>query len=66
MVFAWKYLISGLADILNVYELLPAFLVGLVINVIVLLLTPAPEKEVIEEFDSVKKESAKKTAPVCR
>ncbi len=62
MVFVWKYLISGLADILNVYELLPAFLVGLVVNVIVSLLTPTPEKEVIEEFDSVKKESGIKNA----
>lgn len=35
MVFLWKYVIAGLSDVLNVYELLPAFIVGLVVNVVV-------------------------------
>lgn len=54
MVFVWKYAIAGLADILNVYELLPAFIFGLVVNVVVSLLTPAPEKAITEEFESIK------------
>lgn len=54
MVFLWKYVISGMAEILNVYELLPAFIVGLVINVIVSLVTPKPENEITEEFQNAK------------
>lgn len=54
MVFIWKYVIAGLADILNVYELLPAFITGLLVNVIVSLLTPKPEQEIVDEFEKVK------------
>lgn len=54
MVFVWKYAIAGLADILNIYELLPAFVIGLVVNVVVSLLTPAPEKEIVKEFETAK------------
>lgn len=54
MVFLWKYYIAGLADILNIYELLPAFLFGLIVNVIVSLCTPAPDKEICDAFDHVK------------
>ena len=54
MVFVWKYVIAGLADILNVYELLPAFIIGLVVNVVVSLVTPAPEGEIVDTFDKVK------------
>lgn len=55
MVFVWKYVIAGLSDALNIYELLPAFITGLVVNIVVSLLTPAPEKEIVEEFEEVKK-----------
>ncbi len=54
MVFIWKYVIAGLNDILNIYELLPAFITGLLVNVVVSLLTKKPEKEILEEFDAVK------------
>lgn len=54
MVFLWKYYIAGLADILNIYELLPAFLFGLIVNVIVSLCTPAPDKEICDAYDHVK------------
>ncbi|MDE6156077.1 MAG: sodium/proline symporter, partial [Eubacterium sp.] len=54
MVFLWKYVIAGLADILNVYELLPAFITGLVINVVVSLVTAKPEKEIDDEFEAAK------------
>ena len=53
--FIWKFVISGLAPILGVYELLPAFLTGLVVNVVVSLLTPKPEKEITDAFDAIKK-----------
>ena len=55
MVFIWKFVISGLAPILGVYELLPAYLTGLVVNVVVSLLTPKPEKEITDAFDAIKK-----------
>lgn len=54
MVFLWKYVIAGLADILNVYELLPAFITGLVVNVVVSLVTAKPEKEIEDEFEAAK------------
>ena len=53
MVFVWKFLIRPMGGALGIYELLPAFLLGLAVNVIVSLLTPAPSKEVLDEFDKV-------------
>lgn len=55
MVFVWKYVIAGLSDVLNIYELLPAFVIGLVVNVVVSLATKKPEQEIIDEFEEVKK-----------
>ena len=54
MVFIWKYLVRPLGGAWNIYELLPAFLVALVAIVIVSLLTPAPSKEIQDEFEEVK------------
>lgn len=54
MVFIWKYVIADLAEVLNVYELLPAFITGLAVNVIVSLVTPKPEQEILDEFDAAK------------
>ena len=50
-VFIWKYLIKPLGGIWGIYELLPAFLVGLIAIVAVSLLTKAPSKEVVKEFE---------------
>lgn len=60
MVFVWKYLIApNCADwglgFLNVYELLPAFIVGVIAIVVVSLITKKPEAEITEEFDEVNK-----------
>lgn len=54
MVFLWKYVIAGLSEVLNVYELLPAFIVALVVNIVVSLVTPAPVKEITDEYEAVK------------
>jgi len=51
MVFVWKYLIKPLGGIFGLYELLPAFLVAILMIVIVSLLTKAPDKEIIAEFE---------------
>jgi sodium/proline symporter len=50
-VFVWKYLIAPLGGVFGIYELLPAFLIGLVVIVVVSLLTPAPSQEILDEFD---------------
>lgn len=55
MVFVWKYVIAGLSDVLNIYELLPAFVIGLVVNIVVSLITPKPEKSIVDDFEAVKK-----------
>lgn len=54
MVFIWKYLIKPLGGVFGVYELLPAFLVGLAVIMIVSLCTKAPSKEITDEFEAVK------------
>lgn len=55
MVFIWKYAITPMGGLLDIYELLPAFIVASLAIVIVSLLTKAPDKEVVEEFDAVAK-----------
>ena len=50
-VIAWHYAQGGL---FNLYELLPAFIVSSLFIVVVSLLTKAPEKEIVEEFEDVK------------
>lgn len=55
MVFVWKFLIRPMGGVLGIYELLPAFLVGLAANVIVSLLTAEPSKEIQDEFERVAK-----------
>lgn len=56
MVFVWKYVIARIfADtILNIYELLPAFILASVAIVAVSLITKAPDGKTTEVFDEVK------------
>ncbi len=57
-VLLWQYVIepfgikNGIA-VLSIYELLPAFIVGLAAIIIVSLLTPAPSKEIVSDYESV-------------
>ena len=53
MVFVWKYLVAPIGGAFAIYELLPAFIIGMLANVIVSLLTPAPDAEVQAVFDKV-------------
>lgn len=55
MVFVWKYAIAKLGGAFSIYELLPAFVCGLLVNVIVSLVTPKPDKEIVDTFNSLKK-----------
>ena len=54
MVFIWKYVIAKLSPVLNIYELLPAFILSSLAIVVVSLLTKAPDKSITDEFDAVK------------
>ena len=60
MVFIWKYGIAKLGGVFTIYELLPAFITGLIAIIVVSLITGAPSKEVSDTFDEVKKEIAAK------
>ena len=51
MVFVWKYLVRPLGGILDIYELLPAFLCGILVNVIVSLAVPKADAETLAEID---------------
>jgi len=50
MVFVWKYMIKPLGGIWGIYELLPAFLVGIGTIVVVSLLSKAPGEKTVSEF----------------
>ena len=56
MVFVWKFVISGFGGAFAIYELLPAFIISMVLTVVVSLITPAPSKEIQETFEAVKAE----------
>ena len=53
MVFVWKFLVAPLGGAFAIYELLPAFIISCVFIVVVSLLTAAPEKAIVEEFESI-------------
>jgi sodium/proline symporter len=53
MVFIWKLGIAKLGGAFAIYELLPAFLFSCICIVVVSLLTPAPAKEIEEDFEVV-------------
>ncbi|MBQ8177340.1 MAG: sodium/proline symporter PutP [Oscillospiraceae bacterium] len=54
MVFLWKLVISGLGGVFAIYELLPAFIFSCICIVVVSLLTPAPSKEIENDFEAAK------------
>ena len=56
MIFVWKFMVRPLGGGWNIYELLPAFIVAILVNVIVSLVTPAPDQSVIKVFDRVNSE----------
>lgn len=54
MVFVWKYAIRPLGGVWDIYELLPSFIVAMVVIIVVSLVTKAPDEEITEEFMRVK------------
>ena len=61
MIFFWKFIIrvKFAGTVLDFYELLPAFILGLLVTVVVSLLTKEPEEEITSVFESVKKDCKK-------
>ncbi|MBR3901576.1 MAG: sodium/proline symporter [Ruminococcus sp.] len=59
MVFLWKFVISNLGGVFAIYELLPAFVLAIIVNVIVSLCTAKPTDDMIAEFDAVNAELKK-------
>jgi sodium/proline symporter len=55
-VFLWKFVIAKLGGVWAIYELLPAFIVGLVLIIVVSLLTKKPEQELVDTFDELNAE----------
>ena len=55
MIFIWKYMVRPMGGAWDIYELLPAFLVAIFLNVAVSLATPAPEAKILEEFEQAAK-----------
>ena len=55
MVFVWKYGIAKLGGLWSIYELLPAFICASIMIVVVSLLTPAPDAEVVQKFEEAAK-----------
>ncbi|MGN0659357.1 MAG: sodium/proline symporter [Emergencia sp.] len=55
MIFLWKYAIKPLGGAFGIYELLPAFVFALAVNIIVSLITKAPGSEVEEEYEAYRK-----------
>ena len=54
MIFIWKYGIARLGGLFAIYELLPAFLLATVVNILVSLATAAPSEEIVATFEKIK------------
>lgn len=54
MIFVWKYIVRPLGGAWDIYELLPAFLIALAVNVIVSLASK-PDPAVEQEYDDYKR-----------
>ena len=59
MVFLWKFVIAKLGGVFAIYELLPAFVLAIIVNVIVSLCTTKPTDDMIAEFNEVNAELKK-------
>lgn len=58
MVFVWKYGVATLGGAFAIYELLPAFIAALIVNVTVSLSTREPEESIQQIFDEVNSSQA--------
>ncbi len=56
VIFVWKFILRPLGGVWDIYELLPAFIAATVAIIVISLVTKAPQKEIIDEFEAVKTE----------
>ena len=54
VIFVWKFVIAKLGGVFAIYELLPAFIIAIIVNVVVSLLSKAPSEDIVREFEDVK------------
>ena len=56
-IFVWKFIVRDVfaGSVLDIYELLPAFIVSSIFIIVVSLLTAKPDKEIEEQFELAKK-----------
>ena len=54
LIFIWKFVIAPMGGVWGIYELLPAFLVALIINIVVSRLTPESDAQVLKTYDQIK------------
>ena len=54
MIFVWKFGIARLGGAFAIYELLPAFIIALIADIVVSLATKEPSPVVTKKFDEVK------------
>ncbi|GHT79365.1 sodium:proline symporter [Actinomycetota bacterium] len=53
-IFIWRNLVKPLGGVFGIYELLPGFVIGLVVLVAVSLLTKPPSAQILNDFDTYK------------
>ena len=53
MIFVWKFMVRPLGGLLDIYELLPAFVIAMAVNVIVSLISGEPDASIQRESESV-------------
>ena len=53
MIFVWKFGIARLGGAFAIYELLPAFIIALIADIVVSLMTKEPSPVVTKKFDEV-------------
>jgi len=53
MIFVWKFGIARLGGAFAIYELLPAFIIALIADIVVSLMTKEPSPLVTKKFDEV-------------
>lgn len=53
MIFIWKFLLAPMGGVWSIYELLPAFLVALIVNIVVSRITAPAGAEVLRTYDEV-------------
>ncbi len=54
MVFVWKFLIAPMGGAFAIYELLPAFIIALAVNILVSLVTAEPSDSMQKTFEKVR------------